>query len=139
MPRNGKWIGPASWSAKEARAGDRLPYAKLVDEKMNLIATQVHTTDSFRIAVLAALHLADRCLALERQLHSIEGEIVDRSEELTALLDEACDEKEATAAIFASEALTDDADGWTDVEFGEIVFLEKKGEHVSRTVARLDV
>lgn len=32
MPRKDKWIGPASWSAKEARAGDRLPYAKLVDE-----------------------------------------------------------------------------------------------------------
>ncbi|QZD87586.1 VirB4 family type IV secretion/conjugal transfer ATPase [Qipengyuania psychrotolerans] len=31
MPRNGKWIGPASWSAKEARAGDRLPYARLID------------------------------------------------------------------------------------------------------------
>ena len=25
------WIGPASWSAKEARAGDRLPYARLID------------------------------------------------------------------------------------------------------------
>lgn len=32
MPRKDKWIGPASWSAKEARAGDRLPYAKLIDE-----------------------------------------------------------------------------------------------------------
>ena len=31
MPRSGKWIGPASWSAKEARAGDRLPYARLID------------------------------------------------------------------------------------------------------------
>jgi cell division protein ZapA len=74
--------------------------AKLVDEKMNLIATQVHTTDSFRIAVLAALHLADRCLALEHELHSIEGEIADRSEELTALLDEACHEKEAPASMY---------------------------------------
>ena len=27
-----KWIGPAAWSAREARAGDRLPYARLVDE-----------------------------------------------------------------------------------------------------------
>lgn len=27
-----KWIGAASWSAKEARAGDRLPYARLVDD-----------------------------------------------------------------------------------------------------------
>ncbi|APE27853.1 VirB4 family type IV secretion/conjugal transfer ATPase [Aurantiacibacter gangjinensis] len=26
-----KWLGPASWSAKEAQAGDRLPYARLVD------------------------------------------------------------------------------------------------------------
>ncbi|MFA7595108.1 MAG: VirB4 family type IV secretion/conjugal transfer ATPase [Novosphingobium sp.] len=27
-----KWIGAAAWNAKEARAGDRLPYARLVDE-----------------------------------------------------------------------------------------------------------
>lgn len=27
-----KWIGAAAWSAKEARAGDRLPYARLLDE-----------------------------------------------------------------------------------------------------------
>ncbi len=27
-----KWIGAAAWSAKEARAGDRLPYAGLLDE-----------------------------------------------------------------------------------------------------------
>ena len=26
-----KWIGPASWAAKEAKAGDRLPYARHVD------------------------------------------------------------------------------------------------------------
>ncbi|WP_193611456.1 class II glutamine amidotransferase [Nocardioides lijunqiniae] len=52
---------------------------------------------------------------------------------------EACDESEATAAVFASEALTDDAEGWSHVEFGEIVFLEKTGDHVSRTVSRLSV
>ncbi len=27
----GKWLGAAAWSAKEAHAGDRLPYARLVD------------------------------------------------------------------------------------------------------------
>ncbi|MGN6500415.1 MAG: VirB4 family type IV secretion/conjugal transfer ATPase [Tsuneonella sp.] len=27
-----KWIGAAAWSAREARAGDRLPYARLLDE-----------------------------------------------------------------------------------------------------------
>ena len=32
-----KWIGAAAWSAKEARAGDRLPYARLVDENTVLL------------------------------------------------------------------------------------------------------
>ncbi|KEO90192.1 type VI secretion protein [Erythrobacter longus] len=32
-----KWIGPASWSAKEALAGDRLPYERLVDESTVLL------------------------------------------------------------------------------------------------------
>ena len=31
MPR--KWLGAAAWSAKEAKVGDRLPYARLIDEK----------------------------------------------------------------------------------------------------------
>ena len=52
---------------------------------------------------------------------------------------EACDEDEATVAMFASEPLTEDEDGWSDVEFGEIVFLEKKGEHVIRRVDKLKV
>ena len=29
----GKWIGPANWAAKEAKAGDRLPYAAHVDDR----------------------------------------------------------------------------------------------------------
>ncbi len=32
-----KWMGPASWSAKEARAGDRLPYERLIDENTVLL------------------------------------------------------------------------------------------------------
>ena len=32
-----KWIGPASWSAKEAKVGDRLPYARLVDDNTVLL------------------------------------------------------------------------------------------------------
>ncbi len=31
------WIGPASWSAKEARVGDRLPYERLIDENTVLL------------------------------------------------------------------------------------------------------
>ena len=32
-----KWIGPASWSAKEALVGDRLPYERLIDESTVLL------------------------------------------------------------------------------------------------------
>ncbi len=32
-----KWIGAAAWSAKEARAGDRLPYARLIDQHTMLL------------------------------------------------------------------------------------------------------
>lgn len=32
-----KWIGAAAWSAKEARAGDRLPYARMVDDHTLLL------------------------------------------------------------------------------------------------------
>ena len=35
MPR--KWIGAAAWSAKEAKVGDRLPYARLIDENTVLL------------------------------------------------------------------------------------------------------
>lgn len=32
-----KWIGPAAWSAKEAKVGERLPYARLIDEHTVLL------------------------------------------------------------------------------------------------------
>ncbi|MBQ95454.1 MAG: type VI secretion protein [Actinobacteria bacterium] len=37
MPRKDKWKGAAAWSAKEARAGDRLPYLRLIDESTMLL------------------------------------------------------------------------------------------------------
>lgn len=52
---------------------------------------------------------------------------------------EMCNEEDATGAIFASEALTDDTDGWSYVEFGEIVFLKNDGERVTKTVNRLSM
>lgn len=51
---------------------------------------------------------------------------------------EECTEQEATAAVFASEPLTDD-DGWLHLEYGEIVFVEKKGGDITRSVTRLKV
>lgn len=52
---------------------------------------------------------------------------------------ERCDEDEATGVIFASEALTEDTDGWSHLEFGQIAFLRNEGGQVTRTVNNLSV
>jgi len=52
---------------------------------------------------------------------------------------ETCDEDQATAAIFASEPLTDDTDGWTHLDFGEIVFLTRDGDKVTKTINQLSM
>lgn len=52
---------------------------------------------------------------------------------------DACPEGEATSAIFASEPLTEDGDEWLNIEFGEIVTLERKGGKISKKVGKLDV
>lgn len=50
---------------------------------------------------------------------------------------EECTEKEATGAIFASEPLTKDGDGWSLLEYGQIMFLEKKDGRVTKVVNTL--
>ena len=52
---------------------------------------------------------------------------------------EECTVEEATAVIFASEPLTEGTDDWSNLEFGEIVFLEKKGEDITRSFSKLKV
>ncbi|MEO9322141.1 class II glutamine amidotransferase [Nocardioides sp. C4-1] len=52
---------------------------------------------------------------------------------------EACDEDDATLAMFASEPLTDDEAGWSHLEFGEIVFIENRGGRTTRRIRRLSV
>lgn len=62
--------------------------ANLVDKKMNLIASQVRTSDRFRVAVLAALHLADEYLTAQHHLTGLEQGVAAKGERLAALLDE---------------------------------------------------
>ncbi len=52
---------------------------------------------------------------------------------------DSCPEGEATSAIFASEPLTEDGDEWLNIEFGEIVALERKGGKISKTVNKLNL
>ncbi|WP_040492930.1 class II glutamine amidotransferase [Ilumatobacter nonamiensis] len=50
-----------------------------------------------------------------------------------------CPVEEATAAIFASEPLTEETDDWLHLEFGEMVALENTGSGITRSVRRLNV
>ncbi|WP_298748455.1 class II glutamine amidotransferase [uncultured Serinicoccus sp.] len=48
-------------------------------------------------------------------------------------------DEEATGAIFASEALTEDTDGWSRLDFGHILFLRNEDGRVTGTVKELSV
>ncbi len=50
-----------------------------------------------------------------------------------------CPIEEATSVIFASEPLTENDDDWLELKYGEIVFIEKKGTTITRTVNTLAV
>jgi len=62
--------------------------ARLVDDRMNAIADQMATVDSFRVAVLAALHIADEYLRLKEQHQRYKTQVTDKSHHLVSLLDE---------------------------------------------------
>lgn len=66
--------------------------AEYVDTKMRLIAQQASTVDSLRVAVLAALNIADEYLILKAKYDSIATDYHNRAEQLSGALDEVLQE-----------------------------------------------
>ena len=66
--------------------------ADYVDTKMRLISQQASTVDSLRLAVLAALNIADEYLILKRKYDSIDSDYHARAEQLSGALDEVLQE-----------------------------------------------
>ena len=66
--------------------------AEYVDTKMRLIAQQAATVDSLRVAVLAALNIADELHVLKRKFASIDSDYNERAVQLAGALDEVLDE-----------------------------------------------
>jgi len=62
--------------------------ADYVDTKMRLISQQASTVDSLRLAVLAALNIADELHVLKRKYDSIASDYNARAEHLSGALDE---------------------------------------------------
>jgi cell division protein ZapA len=65
--------------------------AEVVDAKMRAVAQHTSTVDSLRVAVLAALNIADEYYQLKRKYEGIESEYNRRTNHLNAL-DSALDE-----------------------------------------------
>jgi cell division protein ZapA len=66
--------------------------ADYVDSKMRLIAQQASTVDSLRVAVLAALNIADEYLVLKNKYESAASDYHSRAEQLSGALDEVLEE-----------------------------------------------
>jgi cell division protein ZapA len=65
---------------------------ELVDAKMRAVAQHTSTVDSLRVAVLAALNIADDYYQLRRKYEGIESEYTSRASHLGQALDSALDE-----------------------------------------------
>ncbi|MGH9677534.1 MAG: cell division protein ZapA [Candidatus Acidiferrum sp.] len=63
--------------------------ADFVDAKMRSVAEQTATVDSLRLAVLAALNIADEYHLLKRKYDTVAAEYNQRASDLTSALDEA--------------------------------------------------
>lgn len=66
--------------------------AGYVDTKMRLIAQQASTVDSLKVAVLAALNIADEFLMLKRKYDAATHDYTARAEHLADALDEVLEE-----------------------------------------------
>lgn len=62
--------------------------AAFVDTKIRAVASQTSTVDSQRLAVLAALNIADEFHILQRKYEAISGELTKRTSHLEDALDE---------------------------------------------------
>jgi cell division protein ZapA len=66
--------------------------AEYVDSKMRSAAEQTATVDSLRLAVLAALNIADEYHILKKKYDAITHELAQRTRSLTGVLDEVLDD-----------------------------------------------
>lgn len=74
-----------------------LKLAGFVDAKMRSVAEQTSTVDSLRLAVLAALNIADEYHLLKKKYDSVASTYRKRADMLADMLDEAIEEEQRKA------------------------------------------
>jgi cell division protein ZapA len=71
--------------------------ARFVDTKMRTLSESTGTSDPLKVAVLAALNIADEYFKLEERHKEAEAELEAAAEELTKVLDESLREPTETS------------------------------------------
>lgn len=66
--------------------------AAYVDGKMRAIAEQTHMVDSLKVAVLAALNIADEMFTVRQKQQEIEGPLRKRVEKCVAMVEKALEQ-----------------------------------------------
>ncbi len=61
--------------------------AQYVDRMMTDVFERTPTVDSVKVAVLAALNIADECFSAQHKFSALEKTVTERSEKLSTLLD----------------------------------------------------
>jgi cell division protein ZapA len=70
--------------------------AEYVDGKMRAVSEQTSTVDSVRLAVLAALNIADEYHLLKRKAETPKAELKERAHQLSSALDEVLEDQRLT-------------------------------------------
>ena len=70
-----------------------LKLAEYVDAKMRAVSEQTHTVDTARLAVLAALNIADEYHLLKRNQDAGSIDYLRRAQHLSSVLDEVLEDK----------------------------------------------
>jgi cell division protein ZapA len=70
-----------------------LKLAEYVDGKMRAVSEQTHTVDTARLAVLAALNIADEYHLVKRNQDAGSGDFLRRAQHLSSALDEVLGDK----------------------------------------------
>ena len=73
-----------------------LKLAEYVDTKMRLVSQQTSTVDSLRVAVLAALNIADEYHLLKKKYDAIASTYEERAHTLSGALDEVLEDSRKT-------------------------------------------
>jgi cell division protein ZapA len=80
-----------------------LELAEYVDRKMREISSGTFTVDSLKVAILAALHIADEFYQLKHSQAQTDAQLASRSAECAEMLDRVLKHKPTVAQEFDTE------------------------------------